>query len=145
MIFVENNRSLELNIKSYQFPNERTINKEYNHDANWLVCEIKYSENDFTEVYSDACLLTCELEELADALLKILNGDDSGYISDLIEPYLNISIAKAGEKVLFIVHYVYDTSNGIWRKRKVTSLVDKEYATHILHELVELQKKYPQR
>lgn len=145
MIFVEDNRSIELIINSYQFPKEKTVDNEYNYDANWLVCEIKYSENDFTEVYSDACLLTCELEELAEALLKILNGDDSGYISDFIEPYLNVSIAKAGDKVLFIVHFVYDTSNGIWRKRKVTSLVDKEHATHILHELVEFQKKYPQR
>lgn len=143
MFIIENNKSISFKVSGYQFPKAKSSDDEF--DANWLICEIKYSEDDFSQIYKDACLLTYELEDLINSLSKILVGDENSYISDFMEPYLQISIAKAEEKVMFIVHFVYDTSGEIWKKRKVAALVEKEYATQILDELRELQKVYPQR
>lgn len=145
MLITENNRSINFNISGYQFDKLKSLGMTYDYDANWLICEIKYSEDDFSQSYSDPCLLTYELEELINAFSKILDGEDGGYISDFMEPYLKISIAKAEDKIMLIVHFVYDTSDGIWKKRKVASMVEKEYALQILNELRELQTTYPER
>lgn len=145
MIIVSNNKSISFNINGYEYPNHKSSSEGYDYDANWLICEIKYSENELNEVYRDACLLTYELEELISALTKILKDEEEAYISDFMEPYLQISIAKVEEKVLFIVQFVYDTSGGIWKKRIVSSVVEKESAMRFLDKLVELQKAYPER
>ena len=145
MVFIENNKSIQFSINNYEYPTEKSSQKgDFNYDANWLICEIKYTEDDFTEFYSDACLLTYELEELATSLSKILDGKESGYISSFMEPYLQISMARAEEKILFIIHFVYDTTKE-WKKRKITSLVEKEYASQILNKLIDLKNLYPER
>ncbi len=143
MLFTENNKSIRFTINGYEFPEKISSTKEDNFDANWLICEIEYSEDGFSQTEHDACLLTDELEELTLSLSKILDGDESGYISSFTEPYLQISISKVDEKVVFNVHFIYDTKE--WNKFKVTSCVEKEYATRILDELKELQKRYPER
>lgn len=115
MFIVSKNKSLELNIIGYQFPDHKISTTEYDYDANWLICEVKYSEDNLNEVYRDACLLTYELEELIEALDKIINDEEEAYISDFMEPYLKVSIAKVEEQVVLIVQFVYDTTNGKWK------------------------------
>ena len=145
MLITENNKSIKFNISDYQFSKSELSSKGYDYDANWLICEIKYSEESFRQSYRDACLLTYELEEWINSFVKILDGEAGGYISDFMEPYLQVAIAKAEDKIMFIVHFVYDTTDGIWKKRKIASLLEKESAKQILDELREMQKNYPQR
>ncbi len=145
MLIIENNKKFYFHISGYQFPTEKSSSEEYNHDANWLNCEIKYAENDFIQTCIDPCLLTSELNKLIYSLSQILDGVESGYISDFLEPYLQISIAKAEDKILFIFSFVYSNKNDIWKTWKVTSLVEKSYAVDILNELKEFQKLYPER
>ena len=59
-----------------------------------------------------------------------------------MEPYLRIAIAKAEEKVMFTMQFVY---GGNWEKRTVATIVDTEFAGQILNELLEFQKNYPER
>lgn len=145
MIFTEDNKRIELNISGYQFPNRKSTRAKYDEDANWLVCEIKYSEDNFSRTYWDACLLTDELEELTHSLSNILEGLKSEYISEFVEPNFHISIAKEEDKIKFLIHYAYDISAEIWKKRKVTSFVEEDYAIQILNNLRTLQEKYPRR
>ncbi len=145
MLLVSDNKSLDFDIVSYQYPSFKSSNEEFDYDANWLVCKVKYIENDFTETYTDPCLLTYELGEVIDALSKIIDGDKDGYISAFMEPYLRVSIAGAEDKVMIVVCFVYDTLDGIWKERKIASFVDMDRAKEILNELKSLCKKYPQR
>lgn len=145
MLITENNKRLYFNITGYQFPNATSSNEEYNYDANWLNCEIKYSEGDFNETYTDPCLLTYELEELIDAISKILDDTESIFISDFMEPYLKISIAKVEDKVIFIFQFTYDTLSDIWKSWKIVSSVERDCAVQILNELKKIQNSYPER
>ena len=145
MLIEENNKSLRFNVIGYQFPDLHSTKNDYNYDANWLTCEINYSDRENNNTYRDSCLLTCELEELIEALSKILNGEPGGYISEFMEPYLQISISKADDKIMFVIHFVYDTSKNGWKKCKVSSLVEQDKALCFLEELKGLQKCYPER
>ena len=145
MLILSNNKTMDFNIIGYQYPYHKPSCKEYDYDANWLICEMKYAEDDYSRVYRDACLLTYELQELTIAMEKILNKEEDAFISEFMEPYLHIAIARAEEKVVFTIQYVYDTTDGKWKERTVSSVMDEETAMQALQELVALQKAYPER
>ncbi len=139
------NKIMDFSIIGYQFPNHIVSSEDYDYDANWLLCEINYTEDDYSRAYRDACLLTYELQELIKAMERILNKEDDTYISDFMEPYLKVAIARAEEKVVFAIQYVYDTTDGKWKKRTVSSVMDEDTAMQALHELTALHKTYPER
>ena len=145
MLIVSKNKIIDFKITSYQFPNHRPSTEDYDYDANWLICEIKYSEDNLNEVYSDPCLLTYELQELTESMQKILNYEEDAYISDFMEPYLKIAIVRCEEKVVFTIQFVYDTTGGNWKTRNVSSVMNEDIAIQILTELTKLQKTFPER
>ena len=53
--------------------------------------------------------------------------------------------ARADEKIVIIFQFVYDTTEGIWRYRKITTLLSKEETTQIVQVLRELMRKYQVR
>ena len=145
MIFIGNSNQIDFNITGYQYPSEVSSVDEYNYDANWLVCKIDYMDEKTKESYRDPALLTYELEELYNALSMILDGEDDSYISDFMEPYVKISIARNEKMVIFTFHFIYDTSGEEWMTRKVTSLLSKEEAICVLKELEGMVETYPPR
>ena len=145
MLIISKNKIIDFKITSYQFPNHHPSNDDYDYDANWLICEIKYSEDNLNEVYSDPCLLTYELQELTESMQKILNYEEDAYISEFMEPYLKISIVRCEEKVVFTIQFVYDTTDGNWNTRKVSSVMSEDVAIQILTELTKFQKAFPER
>ena len=62
-----------------------------------------------------------------------------------MEPYLKVAAARADEKIVIIFQFVYDTTDGVWRDRKITTLLSKEEATEIVEVLRELMRKYQVR
>ena len=145
MRIVSNNKAMDLSIIGYQFSDHNTSGNGYDHDANWLVCEIKYSQDNTDEVYKDPCLLTRELQELTEAMRKIINCEQDTYISEFLEPYLKISIARCEEKITFTIKFVTDTTVENWNSRFVCSILNKEEALLILSELTKFQKIFPER
>ena len=145
MRILSKNKIMDFSIIGYQFPDYIVSNEGYDYDANWLLCEIKYAEGDYNQVYRDACLLTYELKELTKAMENILNKEDDAYISEFMEPYLKFAIARAEEKVVFTIRYVYDTTDGRWKERIVSAVMDEVAAMHAFHELTAFQKVYPER
>ncbi len=139
------NKIMDFAVIGYQFPDHIVSGESYDHDANWLICEIKYAEDDCNHVYTDACLLTYELQELTKAMQKILNKEEDAYISEFLEPNLQIAIARVEEKVVFTIRYVYDITDKRWNKRIVSSVMDAEMAQQAFHELTKFQKAYPER
>ena len=145
MLIVSNNKIIDFNITGYQFPNHRPSSDDFDYDANWLICEIKYSEDDLNEEYSDPCLLTYELQELTESMQKILNCEEDAYISEFMEPYLKISIVRCEEKLVFTMQFVYDTTDRNWNTRKISSIMNEEVAIQMLNELTKLQNAFPVR
>ena len=86
MILHQGNKSIEFTIVNYQYPEKRPSKEGFDYDANWLMCEFKYSDAETNETYKDACLLTDELADMVEELSKILDGSEDGYISDFMEP-----------------------------------------------------------
>ena len=145
MILHQGNRSIEFTIVNYQYPEKKPSKDGFDYDANWLMCEVDSSDDEVNETYKDPCLLTDELADMVESLSKILNGSEDGYISDFMEPYLKVAAARAGEKIVIIFQFVYDTTDGIWKDRKITTLLSKEEAAEIVQALRELIEKYPVR
>lgn len=68
MILQNEDQYIEFTIKDYEFPDIISAHDEFNYDANWLICEVKYRDKKDTVTYQDPCLLTYELVEVSDAL-----------------------------------------------------------------------------
>lgn len=145
MILHQGNKSIEFRIASYQYPEKKGSKEKFDYDANWLMCELKYSDAEISEIYKDACLLTYELKEMTDAFSKILDGSEDGYISDFMEPYLKVAAARVDEKIVVIFQFVYDTTDGIWKDRKIKALLSQESATEMVQALKDFVSKYSER
>lgn len=145
MILHQENKSIEFTIVDYQYPERKSSEEGFDYDANWLICEVRYSDADRNEIYKDACILTDELADMAEKFSKMLDGAEDRYISDFMEPYLKIAAARANEKIVMTFQFVYDTTGGLWLDRKITTLLSKEEATEVVHELREVMRKYQVR
>lgn len=145
MILHQGNKSIEFTIAGYQYPETKSLKEKFDYDTNWLMCELKYSDAEICETYKDTCLLTYELEEMADAFSEILDGSEDGYISEFMEPYLKVAAARVDEKIVVIFQYVYDTTDGVWKDRKIKTLLSQESATEMVQSLKDLVSEYSER
>ncbi len=146
MILHQGNKRIEFTIASYQYPEMEGSKEKFDYDANWLMCDVRYSDDETNETYQDACLLTDELEDMVTEFSGIFDGSEEGYISDFMEPYLKVAAARVDEKKMMIIfQFVYDTTDGIWKDRKVTALLSQEKAAEAVQDLKELVSKYPRR
>lgn len=105
--------------------------------------KITYSDSEGPQEYTDPCLLTWELGDVIKELEKVINGEESFYVSDFLEPYLKFSFMKVGEDIGIGISFVYDTTDGIWKDRRLAESFTVETAKDILEELKMLSKKYP--
>ena len=137
--------SISFTIADYQYPWEKSKGNEYNYDANWLDGLFIYTDGVIREEYRDACLLTSELRELCEEFGKILRGEETSYISDFMEPYFKLCLLRHDDSLSIVLHFVYDTLNGIWKTRKVAETFSLEGAAEVLTKLQELQRLFPKR
>lgn len=137
--------SITFTIDEYQYPWEKSKGDEYNYDANWLDGLFVYTDGEIEEEYRDACLLTSELLEICEEFEKILQGEEISYISDFMEPYFKLCFLRNDDSVSVVLHFVYNTSGGIWKTRKVAETFSLEAAAEILDKWKELNRLFPKR
>lgn len=145
MIIRSGSKSLTFDIYDYQYEKQKSKEKGYDYDANWLIVEITYADENGPKQYRDPCLLTYELKELIDGASEIVSGKETLYISDFMEPYLKIAIAKTEDNIVFGMEFVYDTTGGIWKCHKLSEVLSKESAQKIIEELKALFNRFPER
>jgi hypothetical protein len=102
MIFTSEESTLELQILGYQFPD---IHEDW--DANWLIISGSVTHPKGSWRFSNPCLTTFELEQLAEWLDGVAHGipePDSGYFTEPClefrfgsEPQPTIKVALAHE------------------------------------------------
>lgn len=140
----DRNKTIEFGILGYQFPNAgRSKPNDPDYDANWLTVQVNYTEDGTTAHFQDSCVLTWELQEMAEALTDILADRETAYISDFMEPYLKFAVAKAGDKFTFTIDFVCDVSEGEWKKINTTQLMDREQLSTICDEIKHYLTTYP--
>ena len=144
MIFTENNKRLSFIICGYQYPQHNVLKNEYDCDANWLNCEFKFFENDNEKTCVDPCLTTGELSEFIIELSYVIDGQKTSYVSNFMEPYLEINVERLENKISFKIQFEYDSREG-GKSWEVTSLVEIEQAIKFLNELKGFQRFYPER
>lgn len=145
MLISDKNKSIDFNIRCYEYPQEKPSEKEFNYDANWLVINVVFCDENTNETYHDQCLLTYELSELINALQQIINGSENSYISDFMEPYLSVCITKVDEFITFALSFVIDTIDEDWPTVEATAKWTIEEAKDKLKELKDMEQKFPER
>ncbi len=137
--------ALSLEVVGYRYPARAAVQGEYDGDAEWLTVRITYTDETGTYEYEDECLQTYELEELIGEIAAVTDGGEPLYISDFTEPYLTVAAARADDKILLGIEFVYDTDGGIWKRRKIAEAIPSEAARRILEELRSAYSRFPPR
>lgn len=145
MLISDIDNYINLNVIGYEFPNAKPSKKEFNYDTNWLLIEFVCCEKNTKKTYTDTCLLTYELTDLKNALQKVINGSESSYISDFMEPYLSVCITKVDEFIIFVISFVYDTAGDKWSKIGITAKWTISEAIDKVNELEDMERKFPKR
>ena len=138
-------KSMEFTISGYQYPEIEFAQGKCGYDANWLVCEVKYTDGNHSEMYRDPSLETYDLREITESLEEIIEGKEEVYVSEFMEPNLQFVMARLDETIALTIQFVYDESGEVWKKRKMAVLLTLEEATAVLDELKALMKTYPIR
>ncbi len=138
--FTENNKRLELDVLGYEFPDAKG---DY-FDANWLNVGIRYDDGSLSFRQVDSCLLAFELEELTEAVDAILEGRESGTITDFTEPYLAFAVTRVGETYAVQLRFVYDTE-GSWKEVCVCQGMNRRALKEMNDALKEMVARFPRR
>ena len=136
----ENDKRLELDILGYEFPDAEG---DY-FDANWLNVGVVYDDGSLSFRQVDSCLLSFELEELTGTLDAILEGRETGTITDFTEPYLTLSVTRTGERFDMQVRFVYDTGSP-WKEVSVCQGMDRRELAELNDGLKEMYARFPRR
>lgn len=144
MKLCDGERILDLEIVDYQYPDLDSLENCSAYDANWLEVGIHYHDKEMDERYTDCCLLTDELAEIRDTLKYIIEGTDNSYISDFVESYLRVCIARVPDYIVFTLNFAYDVSRG-WKERKITAVWTEDEANEALVNLMDMERRFPER
>lgn len=142
IVFEEGTKRLVFSITGYQFPLKSGIN---DYDANWLMVQIDYSNANTENTYIEPCLLSDELESLANDIGGIIQGKETGMITDFLEPNLKLLITKVGELYAIQVRFVYEMSDSGWKEIYVCQGLDKHGLQNLYNSFKALSSEYPVR
>ena len=143
MIIRSKAREFAFSIEGYEFPNQKPQDKNFDHDVNWLMVSIKYTDKDTSSVYKDPCLLTYELEDTAEKICEVLSGESELFISNYLEPNLKIAFMKAENSFVLGVEFAYTTDGRI--KHALSKTLSEDEAKLLVKELQAAVLRFPAR
>ena len=142
----EENKAITFSVLNYQFPYERFSKpNDINYDANWLIIKVNYEENGELKIFEDPCILTWELQELADQISALLSGRKNEYISEYMEPYIEFSIVKEDDKYRFKIQFVTYASSEEWHIIDAIQLLSADELSMFGKEIREYAKLFPEK
>ena len=112
MKLISVNKMIELTILGYEFPK---IDQQTNYyDANWLMVQIKFKEEDYEEeIYKDSCVLTFELEKFLFDAKSIFRGEQNSCELEAFEPYLSIFLKRISKVEYNLkIEYIFNRKTG---------------------------------
>lgn len=146
MKITDDNHSMEIGVIGYEFSGTGSPKREeLDYDANWLMVEVCYSEMDYTAVFRDACLLTWELAEIVEKLQNLVEGKETEWCSNFLEPYLSFETEMLTDGFALQIRFVCDTENGAWKEVVVSQVLSQEQLMNICRELNGYLQQFPKR
>lgn len=137
---------IDFSVVDYQFPEaEKSKPNDFDYDANWLKIRVTHTKDGKTEPFEDSCVLTYELEELADAVADLLSGKKNSYISEFMEPYLRFAIAEAEGRYMVQIQFVSYADKDRWDTVGAAQLFSAEMLADAERELRGYLRAYPKR
>ena len=144
-----NGYALKLTLVGYQFP--EMIHEPY--DSNWLIVDIDVTTPDRSWRASDPCLLTYEVEQLADWLEQAANGTADNQVCRFMEPCLQFELLdlEGGThhlRVMFDLELRPDWPTALAGERDdiwIDLQVDRHKLLQAAQALREQLFRYPQR
>ena len=146
MLLIQDDKKLNIKVVGYQFP--KIGKNSHYEDGNWLNVEFTYMSNSQSNPRTsiDACIETWDVDHLAKTLKQLLDGTQTQYVSDFLEPYLELSITRVEDKFQFDCSYCYEIDkNDDWKTWEVSTLLDKNQVTELIDELTNTCATYPIR
>lgn len=141
IVFSEGKKKIIFDVIGYQF----SYSKDDEYDANWLTIQIDYSFGNHSQKYQDSCILTWELKEFSDAIDSIARGEETGYISEFMEPYLKIAVTRVDEIYAVQIRFVYDALSDPWKEIYISQGFDDDRFNEFNEALKQLNVKFPIR
>lgn len=141
MIIANKDKKLSIKVVGYEFPDAKSEGAGYDYDANWLNCEVCYTEGEKERKYIAPCILTDELATLISALEELSAGKRDNYMSNFVESYLIIAIDRACDNFLFTIKFIDDNSE----MYSITSVVDEKRIKEIIKDLRKDKETFPER
>lgn len=142
-LFTDNKKSILFDIDKYQYHIPHPTDQEYS-DANWLTVNINYTEMGLNKNFVDSCILTFELEELVQQIDDIIDGKETGMISDFLEPFLRFAVIKLENIYAVQIRFVYDTTDD-WKEIYISQGMNENEFLRMRDGLDMLRKKFPIR
>lgn len=144
MKFAKKDNSFELSIIGYQFPNARTEL----YDSNWLIIQLNISDSQGAWNVADPCLLTYEVNRLANWLDKIDSGNFGRRDCDFTEPVISFHLTEHNQQKYVRIRFTIEALPA-WAQNQdeyfiefPLSEINLKQATNDLRKQLE---KYPKR
>ena len=141
ILFSDGNKNILFDITDYEFIYCKKM--DY-YDANWLTVNIRCTDNCTDKSYKDNCILTYELDNLVKQIDNIIDGKESGLITEFMEPYLKFSITKTKDIYAVQIRFVCDTTEE-WKEVYVSQGMNVKELVEMRNGLDKLRKKFPVR
>ncbi|MGM9618549.1 MAG: hypothetical protein ACI3W8_01745 [Oscillospiraceae bacterium] len=146
MRFANEEKSLTITVKDYEFP-ERTGNaEEYDYDANWLVLRGVYREGRSERSFENSCLLTGELLALSAGLKLLAAGVRDSYESEFNDPYFEVTAEVIGlGRYLIYAAFSMLVEEDRWESFGVESFLDDAGLKALIAEVDEAARAFPEK
>ena len=141
ILFSDSNKNILFDIIDYEF---NYFKKMDYYDANWLTVNIRYTDSNTDKSFTDNCILTYELENLVQQIDDIISGEESGLITEFMEPYLKFSVTKTKDIYAVQIRFVCDIAEE-WKEVYVSQGMNINELTELRNGLDNLRKKFPER
>ena len=138
--------SMDVRFVGYQF-SDRVLDKRetMDYDTNWLTVSVRYMEPDFTAEFQDSCVLTWEVQETAEALNRLIDGEIQDFRTDFLEPYLQIEAEKVKDEFWLRVCFVCEVDKGVRKELTAAQRMNRERLAEILDEIKGVVQRLPKR
>lgn len=141
ILLSDDNKNILFDIIDYEFSYFKKM--DY-YDANWLTVNIRYTDNYTDKSYTDNCILTYELDDLVKQIDNIIDGKESGLITEFMEPYLKFSVTKTKDIYAVQIRFVCETVEE-WKEVYVSQGMNVNELVEMRNGLDNLRKKFPER
>ena len=146
MKFVNENRSLTIDVVGYEFPDRSGGGEEYDYDANWLILRGVYNDGTVESSFENSCVLTCELQALSAGLKLLSSGIQEIYQSEFNDPYFELTAEPIGlNRYLVYASFAMLVAEDKWKNFGVECFLSEEEMKALIEDIDSMNRAFPEK